>query len=39
VPITLRQSDRVRAEELCERLKARILEGAFLLSEKSGEIR
>jgi putative methanogenesis marker 16 metalloprotein len=39
VPITLRQSDRVRAEELCERLKTRILEGAFLLSEKSGEIR
>ncbi|MDO9539443.1 MAG: homocysteine biosynthesis protein, partial [Methanocalculus sp.] len=33
IPITLRQSDRTRAERLCRRLADKIREGSFLLSE------
>ncbi|MCC7568978.1 MAG: methanogenesis marker 16 metalloprotein [Candidatus Methanofastidiosa archaeon] len=38
VPITLRQSNRARADELCESLKERILAREFYLSEKVGSI-
>jgi len=31
VPVTLRQSDRARAEEICQDLKERILKGEFLI--------
>jgi putative methanogenesis marker 16 metalloprotein len=34
VPITLRQSDRIRAMKLAKRLKNKILDGSFILSEK-----
>lgn len=34
IPITLRQSERTRAERLCRRLAGRIQEGTFLLKEE-----
>ena len=38
VPITLRQSSRVRALAACERLKSLILAGKFLLAGKTGDL-
>jgi len=38
VPITIRQSDRVRAERLARDLKARILDGSFTMTEKVGDL-
>ena len=34
IPITLRQSDRARALKLAKRLKQRIINGTFVISEK-----
>jgi putative methanogenesis marker 16 metalloprotein len=38
IPITLRQSDRARALQLCELLKTRILDREFTLTEKNGDL-
>lgn len=38
VPITLRQSNRARADKLCKNLKKRIERGEFILSEPTGRI-
>jgi uncharacterized protein (DUF39 family) len=39
VPITLRQSDRARAITLAKRLKKRLLDGSFTLSERIEELK
>lgn len=38
IPITLRQSSRVRALAICDHLKVRILNGEFLISGKSADL-
>jgi putative methanogenesis marker 16 metalloprotein len=38
VPITLRQSSRVRGLAICDHLKALILEGKFLVTGKTGDL-
>jgi hypothetical protein len=38
VPITLRQSDRVRANKLAKSLARKIMKGEFVISEKVGSI-